>query len=927
MTIRFNEIAEPATPPTGKVWLYVDTADSKVKTKDDMGTVTIFQPGADGKTLLNGTVAPTTEGVNGDFYINTVLNLIHGPKAAGIWPAGVSLVGPTGATGATGSTGATGAGVPVGGTANQVLSKIDGTNYNTQWVTPSSGSGGSSEGDGSYFLTNQVSDLAGGRLEMIRGIPPGGGASVAPTGVLNGDLLAEFATVVGYPSATYLPSGTLSFNIQARQLAGTKVTKLYVEFYYRTMLAVETLIATSPVTAALTGSSVLLPAQIDVPVTRGLGLTDRLTIKVRAEVTGAGTDPDLSVEFQGVTNSRCRFPFEIDKAAIGLSNVDNTSDIDKPISDDTQDALDLKADKAGTANRVAVYDNSNELAPKADWQINSIGGVDLNQAIGPIAGNSYEKLNNQITVFTPTADSEQNWYSQWYEPIIAASAFEMGDPVTGQGGVTGMGMAARTDGDYGYLRNFDFSSTATTGTTGHTLSAMNNYIQAQTGSTVERMTGLPVSLGGDGDVNYAEGMMVNFNMGSLGTSAIGYNVGGNLDYTIPANNTNFFGYLVNVNATGGVKAGYGFHANMSNVTPYAGAVSSLVIQDLTLTWLNPGDNNFWTIEYTDTATAGSETVGGTFGAIVVGIQSGVSTATQVQAAINASPGVSSILVATGGNSNPQVTQAPTNFVNGEWPGIVRAFDGVGDNRFDGDAEITGNLTLGGTFGFSGDLSVGSIQSYKQLNIITNGGNPTTNNGIVSQFDGSGVTPSCDMIGLSTPSLINLDATFAGTSGGFGLGVASLALPNIVTMAAGCSLDNLTSCAYVTLFDASNTGGTIDRLINVRATNIPQGGTQTITRSYNFFADYFAGDVATDSWGLYDSGAKYNWMANSLKIGGTGGTTDIVTNSSIGLELHDRALRLAVMDTTARNALTAVTGMVIFNTTTSALEVYDGSAWV
>jgi hypothetical protein len=47
-------------------------------------------------------------------------------------------VGPTGATGATGATGPTGAGVPIGGTTNQVLSKIDGTDYNTQWVTPTS---------------------------------------------------------------------------------------------------------------------------------------------------------------------------------------------------------------------------------------------------------------------------------------------------------------------------------------------------------------------------------------------------------------------------------------------------------------------------------------------------------------------------------------------------------------------------------------------------------------------------------------------------------------------------------------------------------------------------------------------------------------------------------------------------------------------
>jgi hypothetical protein len=81
--------------------------------------------GAQGYSVLNGIVDPTTEGVNGDFYINTVSNKIFGPKAAGVWPAGVNIVGPTGATGpagatgpvgATGVTGVTGSTGPVGAT-------------------------------------------------------------------------------------------------------------------------------------------------------------------------------------------------------------------------------------------------------------------------------------------------------------------------------------------------------------------------------------------------------------------------------------------------------------------------------------------------------------------------------------------------------------------------------------------------------------------------------------------------------------------------------------------------------------------------------------------------------------------------------------------------------------------------------------------
>lgn len=73
-----------------------------------------------GNTILNGTVAPTNEGNDGDFYINTTTWEIFGPKAAGIWGAGTSLIGaqgpagPAGADGAQGPAGADGAQGPQG---------------------------------------------------------------------------------------------------------------------------------------------------------------------------------------------------------------------------------------------------------------------------------------------------------------------------------------------------------------------------------------------------------------------------------------------------------------------------------------------------------------------------------------------------------------------------------------------------------------------------------------------------------------------------------------------------------------------------------------------------------------------------------------------------------------------------------------------
>lgn len=47
--------------------------------------------------LLNGTAPPTAgDGADGDFWIDTTAWAIYGPKAAGAWPSGVSLIGKSG---------------------------------------------------------------------------------------------------------------------------------------------------------------------------------------------------------------------------------------------------------------------------------------------------------------------------------------------------------------------------------------------------------------------------------------------------------------------------------------------------------------------------------------------------------------------------------------------------------------------------------------------------------------------------------------------------------------------------------------------------------------------------------------------------------------------------------------------------------------
>jgi hypothetical protein len=57
--------------------------------------------GADGHTILNGTGAPgVSVGHDGDFYLDTIADVLYGPKAGGTWPIpGTSLVGPQGPAG------------------------------------------------------------------------------------------------------------------------------------------------------------------------------------------------------------------------------------------------------------------------------------------------------------------------------------------------------------------------------------------------------------------------------------------------------------------------------------------------------------------------------------------------------------------------------------------------------------------------------------------------------------------------------------------------------------------------------------------------------------------------------------------------------------------------------------------------------------
>lgn len=56
-----------------------------------LGTGPTGEQGVAGNTILSGTSAPTTQGVDGDYYLDSVALVLYGPKAT-TWPSGTNLI-------------------------------------------------------------------------------------------------------------------------------------------------------------------------------------------------------------------------------------------------------------------------------------------------------------------------------------------------------------------------------------------------------------------------------------------------------------------------------------------------------------------------------------------------------------------------------------------------------------------------------------------------------------------------------------------------------------------------------------------------------------------------------------------------------------------------------------------------------------------
>lgn len=148
--------------------------------------------GTNGKTILSGTVIPDgTVGTDGDFYLNRTTNLFYGPKAAGAWPAGFSIVGAKGDTGNAGTAG------------------TNGTNGNTVLTvsgTPAAGTGA----NGDYAYDPATWTFYGPKSG---GAWPAGVVLKGTNGTAGKGVSSAVVTYQAHTSGTTAPTGTWSSTV------------------------------------------------------------------------------------------------------------------------------------------------------------------------------------------------------------------------------------------------------------------------------------------------------------------------------------------------------------------------------------------------------------------------------------------------------------------------------------------------------------------------------------------------------------------------------------------------------------------------------------------------------------------------------------------------------------------------------------------
>lgn len=244
-----------------------------------------------------------------------------------------------------------------------------------------------------------------------------------------------------------------------------------------------------------------------------------------------------------------------------------------------------------------------------------------------------------------------------------------------------------------------------------------------------------------------------------------------------------------------------------------------------------------------------------------------------------------------------------------------------------NVDLTGLASTSKKYGLN--INDGIINCNSNLS-TTSGFGVDTGNVFFSVFSvaaGSPITGTDFLNNIMTPAALfedDMDAT-----GPIGVGYVAMGAGGQLGVVAGKTVDSYVSLFAGGSFPVQSTGGTVVDCTTIKVFGMQNaGGALNITNLRGIHVpSFFSSASPTNAWAIsVDDPNAENHFEKSISIATA---TKKVTNSSVGLEIGGttKAFRASNMTTAQRNALTALAGMVIFNTDSTRLEFYDGAVWV
>jgi hypothetical protein len=272
---------------------------------------------------------------------------------------------------------------------------------------------------------------------------------------------------------------------------------------------------------------------------------------------------------------------------------------------------------------------------------------------------------------------------------------------------------------------------------------------------------------------------------------------------------------------------------------------------------------------------------------------------------------------TGIRLNPSGTVA--NTIRGfEFKPTSAAADATGIDIDLSGATITnravGASITGGTFSQFTNLSTISNNP-----VLVDSGNILRN--VFTVAAGSPITGT-DMILNNFAGFMQFDANYSGSV--IGIGATSVGFVSQIAGSGSAVVSNVSMCTAGLSIDASSTGGTINDIHLLRAIALNAGGTLTINTIYGLQVEDGLSAISTTAFGVSvdDQGCE-NYFPRMVISGATKATT----NDEVALEINaPKSIRIGRVTTAQRNAMTHLSGLLVFDTDLGKLFFNNGSGW-